>query len=428
MNWKTFVFPVATLCLATATHAQNPTRGVFDDLVEGAIRTNRELLAARERIREAQGLLRQAGVRPNPTLEVEGGTGRPLGTQGEEEYSAGYFYPLETGGKRSKRVRVAELSITLAQAEVDERARQLAYDIKTKALETLSNREKASALERLLGVTRQAYQLTAGRVREGDAPRLDAQLLLVEENRAEAQRTSAAGRAEAAVIELRQLIGLTPADKIPLGDGIPVETRSATLETLQERALKERADVRVARLLEQQGSSAVVLVEAQGSPDITLSARYTHRTSQFDQFGLTAQGALSPLRDRDNIVTFGTSIPLFTRKKNAGNVQAAMARTSEARLRREFLELSIPLAVEAAYRRWIAAKATLSVFNSGIVEQSEKNLTVVRQAYQLGQLRLLDVLNEQRRLVDTELAFIDAKADLVKSVVELERATGVNLP
>lgn len=428
MNWKTIVLPVATLCLATATHAQGPPRGVFDDLVQGALDRNRELLAARERIREAQGLLRQAGVRPNPTIEVEGATGRPLGTQGEEEYTAGYFYPVETGGKRSKRIRVAGLSVALAQAQVDERERRLAYDIKTRALEALTDREKASTLEKLLGVTRQAYQLTEGRIREGDAPRLDAQLLLVEQNRTEAQRTSTAGRAEAAVLELRRLVGLASAEKVPLGDGIPAESRTPVLEALQAKALKERADVRIARLLEEQGGSEVSLAEAQGSPDVTLSARYTHRTTQFDQFGLTAAGALTPLRDRANVVTFGASIPLFTRKNNQGNIQAATARASGARLQREFLESTVPLEVEAAYRRWSAAKNTLAVFDSAVIGQSETNLTVVRQAYQLGQLRLLDVLNEQRRLVDTELAYIDAKAELARSVVELERAIGASLP
>lgn len=428
MNWKTIVFPVATLCLATATHAQGPPRGVLDDLVQGAIERNREILAARERVREAQGLLRQAGVRPNPTLEVEGASGRPLGTRGEEEYSAGYFYPIETGGKRSKRLQVAELSIVLAQAEVDERARQLSYDIKAKAIEVLSNREKAAALTRLIEVTREAQRLTEGRVREGDAPRLDAQLLLVERNRTEAQRTATAGRAATAVMELRRFMGLTSAENVALGDGIPQETRTPVLEALLARALKERADIRVAQLLEEQGGAEILLAEAQGAPDVTLSARYTYRTSQFDQFGLTAQGALSPLRDQDNVVTFGASIPLFTRKRNQGNVEAAAARASAARLRREFLARAVPLEVEAAYSRWSAARNTLAVFNDGVVRQSEENLSVVRQAYQLGQLRLLDVLNEQRRLVDTELAYIDAKADLAQSVIELERAIGASLP
>ena len=46
---------------------------------------------------------------------------------------------------------------------------------------------------------------------------------------------------------------------------------------------------------------------------------------------------------------------------------------------------------------------TRDLLRDGVVGQSNKNLAVVREAYQLGQLRLLDVLNEQRRLTDTEL-------------------------
>src|SRR6185369_9609634 len=111
-------------------------------LVQAAMALNRELLSLRERIAEAKGLLRQAGVRPSPVIEVEAGTGRPLGTRGEEEYSVGYLYPMETGGKRPKRVLVAEQSIAVAQAELDDRSRLLAADVRLAAIEALSQREK----------------------------------------------------------------------------------------------------------------------------------------------------------------------------------------------------------------------------------------------------------------------------------------------
>jgi cobalt-zinc-cadmium efflux system outer membrane protein len=39
-------------------------------------------------------------------------------------------------------------------------------------------------------------------------------------------------------------------------------------------------------------------------------------------------------------------------------------------------------------------------------------------------LRLLDVLNEQRRLVDTQLASIDAQADAARTWAEVEQAAG----
>ena len=106
-----------------------------------------------------------------------------------------------------------------------------------------------------------------------------------------------------------------------------------------------------------------------------------------------------------------------TRGRNQGNLDAAISRERTARLRREYLEAAIPLEIEAAHRRWRAALNAVSALNQGVVQQSAKNLDVIRQAYQLGQLRLLDVLNEQRRMLDTELSYIDAKAELARAEV-----------
>ena len=68
------------------------------------------------------------------------------------------------------------------------------------------------------------------------------------------------------------------------------------------------------------------------------------------------------------------------------------------------------------------------LLRDGVVEQSNKNLGVVRQAYQLGQLRLLDVLNEQRRLTDNELTFLVARTQEARAFADLERVTGGLLP
>src|SRR5262249_42475583 len=161
---------------------------------------------------------RQAGIRPTPTLEVEGGTGRPLGTTGEEEYSAGYFHPIELGGKRDKRVSVAEFSVSLAEAELDERILQLSFDVRSHSIDALVDQEKDKALERLAGINEQAYKLVEARVKEGDVARLDAQLLLVEQNRTEAQRASLAGRLAADLVELRRLAGLDASAIVTVGD------------------------------------------------------------------------------------------------------------------------------------------------------------------------------------------------------------------
>ena len=201
------------------------------------------------------------------------------------------------------------------------------------------------------------------------------------------------------------------------------------MAALQQNALTNRPDLRRLRLEEEQSRSGLQLAEAEAKPDLQLAARYSRRNARFDdQFGLTPTGATTQLRDRDDILTVGISIPLRGRGRNLGNIEAASARSASVRLRREHLELIVPLEVAAALRRYEATSQTLSVLDRGVLQQSEKNLDVIRQAYQLGQLRLLDVLAEQRRLIETQLDYIDTQLELARALSELERAVGGNLP
>ena len=421
---------VACLSLA-ALLAGVPARAQVDkgdtaasELVRIAIERNRDFLALRQRADEARGLLRQAGVRPVPTVEIEGATGRPLRTVGEEEYSAGYFHVVETSGKRDKRVQVAQKSLDLAESEISERIRQLSFEIKTRYAEAVAEKRKLDAIDRLIGVNRESIRLTEARVSTGDAAPLEAQLLLTELNRADAQRAVLVGRLEGLQLDLRRIAGMARSDALPRSDRLVVPGADYRLEELQERAARMRPDLRIARLLEEQAAAEAGLAEAQTHPDFTVSARYSQRNARFDAFGLNAAGAPVPLRDRDHIVTFGLAIPLLTRKRNQGNIDAAASRVAAARLRREYLEAAIPLELEAAYQRWSGARRYVDLLDRGVIQQSERNLDVIRQAYNLGQLRVLDVLNEQRRLIETQLAYIDAQAEQFRAFAEMERAAG----
>ena len=431
MNLKRFAYAiaVASAMFSLSAVAQQPDVGATAaDLVQRALERNRDFMAAKARVAEAQALLRQAGLRPNPTIEVEGATGKILGSSGEREYSAAYFHPIETGGKRIKRVQVAEKSIALAEAEVEERKRQLTYDIKTRFIQAVAEDLKLATINRLLPINRENYQLTAMRVDLGDAAPLEQQLFLTDVNRAEAQQMILSSRAEAAVLDLKGVVGLGRSDSLKIVPDFGFDNRERALELLQQFALENRPDLRILTILEEQALLEADLAKAEGKPDLTASARYTRSISRFDQFGLTDGGAVVPLRDADNVLTFGLSIPLFTRQRTGGAVDGALSRANQARLQREHLQQAITQEVAAAYRRWSGTRRALEILQSGVVQQSEKNLTVIREAYRLGQLRVMDVLNEQRRLVETELAYVDAQGEGAQAFAELERAVGGNLP
>jgi len=425
MRGRSVFFLSALLFPALLLGAQQTpsTLSTVDDLARAGIANNKDLAAVRERIAEAKGLTRQAGVRPAPTLGLNGATGKPLGTIGEEQYGAEYLQAIETFGKRGKRIRVAAFSVGIAEADLQLRSAQLAYEIASAYAEVSAERHKLKLLSDLIGLNQDTLRLTEARVKEGDVAPLEASLLKVEISRTEVSRRSAQGRLTSAELELRRLVGLDQAVPIPDSD-IPAPG-SMELETLKRDALENRADLKTARLEEEQEAAGIDLAKAEAKPDVTFSAGYTRQDNQFDGlFGFNSSGALSPIRDRTDIFNFGVSIPLRTGRSGAGNVQAATARTSGARLRREYLERNIPLEVEAAYQRWRTASDSLQMLRSGVLDPSTSNLSVIREAYKLGQLRLLDVLNEQRRLVDTQLSYIDAQADAARTWAEIERAAG----
>lgn len=399
----------------------------IDQLIEAGLARNRDFLAAKERLAQAQGLLRQAGIRPAPTVEVEGTTGRPLGTIGENALTVGYFKPIETAGKRDKRIQVAENSVALAEAEIAERSRQLVFDIRTRYVDAAAEAEKLRLLNRTLETNQEYFRLTKARVDRGDTAPLEADLFATELSRSEAQQLISTGSSESALSDLKQAVGFSTTDPLMISADLSMPAMNFSLVQVIERAKTARPDLRSAAILEAQTQAELALAEAEGRPDVTLSAKYSRINTRFDALGLTPQGTTTPLRDLDNLLTFGVSIPLFTRKHNLGNIEDARSRLAAAKLRREHLENTVALEVESAFKRWTASTRALGILGTGVVNRSQQTLQVIRQAYNLGQVRMFDVLNEQRRVLDTQLTFIDAQADVAKAFAELEKVAGGNL-
>jgi cobalt-zinc-cadmium efflux system outer membrane protein len=415
-----------TLCaVASLARAQTgPPALPVTDLVDMAMQRNRDFLAATQRIAETQGLLRQAGVRPAPALDIEESTSRPFGSDGEQVFSAGYSHTFETFGKRDKRIAVAEITAEAVKADLADRVRRLTFDVKTKYAHAVRDQQKLEAIQRLSSTNREYYKLTDARVQRGDAAPLEGQLFLTELSRVEAQEVVLAGTADRALLELRTVVGVPPTEPLSLAPPeLPAATRRS-LSDLQTQGLRDRADLRVLKLLEDQALAEEALAHAEGKPDMTASAHYSRTNSKFDQLGYDQSGKLVPVQDRDNVLTVGLSILLFPPKRNLGAIEAAQARSAAARLQREHLESVVHMEVEAAYRRWQSAVHAVDILSHGVIGQSEKNLAVVRLAHTAGQLRILDVLNEQRRLIETQVAYLDAQSELFEAFAELEASVG----
>src|SRR5947209_13014238 len=91
---------------ATVGEFFDPSGGMTaDEAVARALAANGELLAMRKEVEAARALVRQAGARANPRVD---GSGAKAVNMPENQLMAEGMLPLELGGRRAARVRVAE--------------------------------------------------------------------------------------------------------------------------------------------------------------------------------------------------------------------------------------------------------------------------------------------------------------------------------
>jgi cobalt-zinc-cadmium efflux system outer membrane protein len=164
--------------------------------------------------------------------------------------------------------------------------------------------------------------------------------------------------------------------------------------------------------------------EAEGRWDASVNVGYQRQDFGYDLNGLTSSGATRPIQDVFHYFGAGVSIMLPVRNRNQGNVAAAEAETRAAERRLDFTELIVRQEVAAALAQYAAARRSLEIYERGVRDVATRNLTVVRQSYELGRGSLLDVIAEQRRYIDVENGFTETLKQVYDATVEIARVTG----
>jgi cobalt-zinc-cadmium efflux system outer membrane protein len=400
----------------------DPVQGVSaDDLVRRALASNGELAAARIEIERGRGRLRQAGLRPNPTLEVEQTTGRFTGSEDERETSVGIAVPVELGAKRKRRLELAQAELEAVEVEVADHERRLTLEVLTVYAEALSALRELETTESLNQVDLQTTRFVQARVNEGESAPLELNLLRTEVDRLRSRRTLVEARLTTVLLKLKALAGITDAEPLRLREDLATIRQPAfpkSVEAAIAIALRNRPDLQLARLNEEVAEAGLKLAGASASPNLIAFTRYSVSRSAFED---TPVGVL---RDQDKTLTFGISvdIPIFNR--NQGNKAEAAALISQARMRRKFLEQIIRSEVQSAYARYEAARSAALTFEQGVIARSTENIRVIHAAYELGQFQITDLLSEQRRLLDSQREYTETLTERYRALADLQAALG----
>src|SRR6266545_2731290 len=110
------IVALGIVLVAVVSAQQAPVEMTLDELVARALEQHPELQATRLEIEAATARVRQAGLRPNPMLDLGG----QKAISPDNNLTIGVTVPLDLNGRKEGRVQVAERETDLRRAQLDD--------------------------------------------------------------------------------------------------------------------------------------------------------------------------------------------------------------------------------------------------------------------------------------------------------------------
>ncbi|MHB8763549.1 MAG: TolC family protein, partial [Deferrisomatales bacterium] len=349
-----------------------------------------DALAAEGRAREGAAL--QAGLRPNPELEMEL---EDLGAPGGARAAATSFalsQALELGGKRAKRQRAAALEAGLVAWDRAVARLDLVERVSSAYWAALAAQERVTLQEELFELTRRSADTVAERVKAGKVSPIEATQARVELASAQAALTRTRAQAEGARRALAATWGgnLGEADRLDgqLGAIAPLPDEA----DLQRRLADNPELARGADELAQR-KAAAEREEAAGVPDLTVA------------------GGLRTVGGADETTFFAAvSLPLPLFNRNQGAVAEARAQADRARAETRAADRRLRTELAEILGELEASRAEAEALRTQVIPGAEAALEALREGYQWGKFGFPALLEAQRTVVDARSQALDALA------------------
>jgi cobalt-zinc-cadmium efflux system outer membrane protein len=418
--------PAASLLLALGVSAvaaaQTPpvqptsalTRVSMDDAVRLALVHNHALQAQRFGVDVARADEITAGLKPNPiftSLNQYFPVFTPSELTGDtlangQAFTQGLSYLFERGGKRQKRLLVAQDTTDFTAKATADVARQITFQTRQAFINVLLAKSTLDLAQQdlqdfsnVVEVNRQ--RMVAGDLAEGDFYKISLQKLQFETDVSAAQVALVQAKAE-----LRLDVGLEslPEDFDVDGD-LAYKKYALSLEDFRREALASRPDLLAAQSGLKLARDAQTLAFGNRARDVTGEVEYERNGPQ-------------------NAVGFGFSIDLPIHDRNQGNIAHSLAGVRQATESELQAQGTVLTDVASAWAAYQSADKVVSIYQSGYLDQATQSLQISTYVYQQGAGSLLDLLDAERTYRSTQLAYRQALATYMTNVQQVNFVAG----
>jgi len=350
-----------------------------------------------------------AAARPNPTVTPSAAFEPAQGAFSPWIPSIIFDFPIETAGKRRRRMDQAAHLSEAARLNVATMAWQVRSRLRTTLLELVAAGQRSRLLEGLVRLredllTRLESQYRAGAISAFEVNTARLALMRSRADLAEAQRLTAEARPnvaaalglpDAALGQTRFVFDLAPS---PGPDDL-------TSKQAREMALLGRTDILGALADYAASQSALQLEIAKQYPDIHLSPGYMWNSGSTGEHDWQLGGTIE--------------LPLLSRHQ--GPIAEAAARRNASAARFLELQAKVLSEIDAAISSFRATGTNFGTLEALAAEQARQQERIAAQ-FQAGAVDQLDVLTSQVELNTAEMARFEAQVKLQQALGSLENA------
>jgi cobalt-zinc-cadmium efflux system outer membrane protein len=376
----------------------------YQAAVQRALASHPRLVAARLKRTINVASRDVAAERLNPEFRVELAKETP-----KEGYTLAV--PLELGGKRARRLQVAEATIITGDAELNQVMAEVQADVRRAYFAQFVAEQRQALLQETQALAQRARDAAQARFDAGGVPRLEvvqAQLALAD---AQNQAAAAQGTVTAARATLNAAVGL-PLDTPTTVDASLDPGPALAMAAAVARARGASAELTaIDRRIDEQ-RARVSLAQALRAPDITPEATLTRRAAPEFDTGWRAAVAVT--------------MPVFTTHRAAVRVEEATLAQLTSEREASAARISGEVASAAALAE--SQRQQYLRYRDEILPHALELERMAEDSYKLGQTGIAAYLQALQSSRDVRLRSIQSAADLQSALADLERAIGALTP
>jgi cobalt-zinc-cadmium efflux system outer membrane protein len=398
-----------------STNAGATTSRSLEELVAETLEKNPELKFYEAEIAAARAGRRTAGLPASPELTANVGqkSVRDGGLNAEGvAWSVSLLQPFEWPGRIGLRKSIANHDIELAQLGLDRFKVALGNRVRTLAYGLFAAQEKSVAAAEVAERFKALREVLVQRDPAGLTPLLETRVLEATELNAQRKATEAGLTTQVALLELNRLRGATADSRLVVPQTQLAFRPPEILGELLVLAHTNNFELKVRAVELAQQGFRVSLARNERYPSLSVGPSISEERAG----------------DRERIIGLGVSLPLPLWNRNQGNVEAAVARQTQAEVSLQVAERDVQRQVLEAALIYETKLREMAKWRPDSVQHFKEAAELADRHYRLGAVPIAIYVELQKQYLEAVEGLLDTRKEALEAAARLELLTGLPRP